>query len=425
MKYLTILSALFASQAMGAVVRDTPVSCPSSFSLHALSSIVVATVNLPAQVTLSAVPSVPTARPAVAYSALYFLFRVPRAYAQPAATASLVVLLLDSKGLKTPEGELTTTRPKRKEYHERYSTRLNRHGNSCSDCLNRLFLCASHLWLPTAARLAVFDEQSHKSIRLSLVHGLTTGALGLEPPRECRECGLVANRYTQRLHREWSCLLIKLQTGCSRCSYAPCTGQRGDNIAGMNGTKRAIFSKLNTRVESSPPARTQGIALRVVASMICGLACGCNPALVFCCSGVQVVIILLARAMCKATRHENSGHLEIVPTLKMKYFAVLSAFLVSQAMRAEAQTSCTLSLTFYLLNAIPVVTVPGNCKSKSSVDETFYPAQARMALRAALPIPAAQPARYHGYAWRNVMASPLSASLGGVKRLLACYSNLG
>ncbi|KAF8875249.1 hypothetical protein BD779DRAFT_1564122, partial [Infundibulicybe gibba] len=36
MKYFAIISALFASQVMGAVVRDTAVTCPSSLVVHLL-----------------------------------------------------------------------------------------------------------------------------------------------------------------------------------------------------------------------------------------------------------------------------------------------------------------------------------------------------------------------------------------------------
>ncbi|KAF8872431.1 hypothetical protein BD779DRAFT_1477568 [Infundibulicybe gibba] len=43
MKYLAIVSALLASQAMGAMA----VSCPSSYSLRVLNSTVLATLNIP------------------------------------------------------------------------------------------------------------------------------------------------------------------------------------------------------------------------------------------------------------------------------------------------------------------------------------------------------------------------------------------
>ncbi|KAF8875247.1 hypothetical protein BD779DRAFT_1564113 [Infundibulicybe gibba] len=46
MKYFAIISALLASQAMGAVVRDTAVNCPTTTSIKLLGGLLTASINV-------------------------------------------------------------------------------------------------------------------------------------------------------------------------------------------------------------------------------------------------------------------------------------------------------------------------------------------------------------------------------------------
>ncbi|KAF8875250.1 hypothetical protein BD779DRAFT_1678353 [Infundibulicybe gibba] len=60
----------------------------------------------------------------------------------------------------------------------------------------------------------------------------------------------------------------------------------------------------------------------------------------------------------------------------MKYLAIISALLASQAMGAMAQASCPTATTLRLLGGVVTldINVPKTCEAKAiCMDETFYP----------------------------------------------------